>query len=191
MKKDLADFMFRGLLATHSIRDMQAAGQLRSKLHDTSERGDVDLFASVSESIRGGSIHMQRCYRLLFILENLVREFVQDVLEEKDGADWFEKRASLPLKKKVSERKEKEEKNQWHRGRNVGAINYVDFGDLALLIQTHWAEFKDLLPPQAWAVSRLNDAERSRNVIAHTNVLADEEVTRLEMIVTDWVRQIG
>lgn len=191
MKKDLADFMFRGLLATHAVRDMQALGQLRSVVHDVSERGDVDLFASVPESVRGGSIHMQRCYRLLFILENLVREFVRDVLQEKDGPSWFDKRASLPLKKKVSDRKEKEEKNQWHRGRNVGEINYVDFGDLALLIQTHWSEFKDLLPPQAWAVSRLNDAERSRNVIAHTNILADEEVSRLEMIVTDWVRQIG
>lgn len=191
MKAELSDFMFRGLLAKHSLRDMQAVGQLRSPAHDVVERRDVDLLAPVPETIRASSLYMQRCYRLLFILENVVREFVHDVLEEKDGADWFEKRANAQVKKKVTDRKEKEQRNQWHTGRNSHPVNYIDFGDLALLIQTHWSEFKDLLPSQAWAVSRLNDAERSRNVIAHTNVLSDEEVTRLEMIVTDWVRQIG
>jgi hypothetical protein len=154
-------------------------------------RDDVDMFASVSESIRAGSIYMQRCYRLLFVLENMVREFVQDVLVEKDGVDWFEQRASQATKKKVQDRKDAESRNHWHTGRNTHSVNYIDFGDLALLLQTHWPEFKDLLPGQAWAVSRLNDAERSRNVIAHTNVLSNQELARLEMIVNDWIKQIG
>jgi hypothetical protein len=170
---------------------MEAMGQLRPKRSDQTQQDDVDMFASVSESIRSGSAYMQRCYRLLFVLENLVREFVQDVLEEKDGADWFERRASQPVKKKVEDRKAAEARNQWHAGRNTEPVNYIDFGDLGLLIQTHWNEFRDLLPTQAWAVSRLSDAERTRNVIAHTNVLSSEEVSRLEMIVNDWIKQVG
>lgn len=190
MKAQLSDFMFRGLLAKHAIRDMQAVGQLREPIGDAQERGDIDLLAPVSDSIRAGSLYMQRCYRLLFVLENVVREFVQEVLEELDKDQWFEKRASLPMKKKVEDRKATESKNQWHTGRNAHPIYYLDFADLALLIQTHWTDFKDLIPTQSWAVSRLQDAERSRNVIAHTNVLSDEEVVRLEMHVRDWVRQV-
>lgn len=191
MKHGLSDFMFRGLLGKHALRDMQAAGQLRTPTGTAEERSDVDLLAPVSETIRASSFYMQRCFRLLFILENIVREFVQDVLEERDGSDWFQKRVSPQIQKKVSDRKEKEKKNQWHAGRNTHDVNYIDFGDLALIIQAHWIEFKDLLPQQTWVVSRLSDAERTRNVIAHTNVLSDEEVTRLEMIVSDWVKQIG
>lgn len=191
MKESLSDFMFRGLLAKHSVRDMQANGLLRSPLSNTVERGDVDLLAPVSEAIRSSSLYMQRVYRLLFVLENVVREFVSEVLEEKDGVDWFDKRANPQTKKKVADRKAAEQKNQWHSGRHARPVNYIDFGDLALLIQANWSEFKGLLPTQSWAVSRLSDAERSRNVIAHTNVLSDEEVVRLEMIVHDWVRQIG
>lgn len=190
MKAQLSDFMFRGLLAKHAIRDMQAAGQLREPIGSAQERGDIDLLAPVSESVRAGSLYMQRCYRLLFVLENVVREFVREVLEEIDQDQWFEKRASREMKKKVDDRKAAESKNQWHTGRNAHSIYYLDFGDLALLIQSHWADFKDLLPTQSWAVSRLQDAERSRNVIAHTNLLSDEEVTRLEMHVRDWVRQV-
>lgn len=190
MKANLSDFMFRGLLTKHAIRDMQAVGQLREPIGDAQERGDIDLMAPVSESIRSGSLYMQRCYRLLFVLENVVREFVREVLEELDQEQWFENRASLAMKKKVEDRKTTEAKNQWHTGRNAHPIYYLDFGDLALLIQSHWNDFKDLLPTQSWAVSRLQDAERSRNVIAHTNVLSDEEVVRLEMHVRDWVRQV-
>lgn len=190
MRSHLSDFMFRGLLAKHAIRDMQAAGQLREAAGSPQERGDIDLLAPVSESVRAGSLYMQRCYRLLFVLENVVREFVREVLEEIDKDQWFEKRASREMKKKVEDRKATEARNQWHTGRNPQPIYYLDFGDLALLIQSHWVEFKDLLPTQSWAVSRLQDAERSRNVIAHTNVLSDEEVVRLEMHVRDWVRQV-
>jgi hypothetical protein len=169
---------------------MEADGLLRIATADTQERKDLDLFAPLSEQVRSGSLHMQRCYRLLYVLENLVREFVREVFEEKDKDNWFEVRATVPMKKKVTDRKETEERNQWHGGREPEPIFSLDFGDLALLIQNHWSEFKDLLPNQTWVVSRLNDAERTRNVIAHTNLLSDEEVLRLEMHVRDWIKQV-
>lgn len=192
MKKDLSEFMFRGLLAKHSIRDMEAIGQLQSPLGNAQERTDIDLLAPVSDAIREGSLYMQRCYRLLYVLENVVREFLNDVLSEADGGEelWFDKRANQQMKKKVGDRKATELKNSWHTGRNQHPMYYLDFADLALLLQTHWPLFKDLLPGQAWAVSRIEDAERSRNVIAHTNLLSDDELVRLEMHVRDWVRQV-
>ena len=190
MRSSLSDFMFRGLLGTHAIRDMQALGQLREPIGEEQSQEDIDLLAPVSEAVRSGSLFMQRSYRLLFVLENIVREFVREVLEEIDKEEWFDKRASREMKKKVEDRKTAESRNNWHAGRNAHPIYYLDFGDLALLIQNHWNEFKGLIPEQSWAVSRLSDAERSRNVIAHTNLLSDEEVVRLEMHVRDWVRQV-
>lgn len=191
MKKDLSEFMFRGLLAKHSVRDMEATGLLRTPVGKAQEQTDVDLLAPVSDSVREGSLYMQRSYRLLFVLENVVREFVSDVLGEADTPDdWFEKRANQAMKKKVADRQATEARNQWHTGRNKHPLYYLDFGDLSLLMKNHWALFDDLLPGQTWAISRLEDAERSRNVIAHTNVLSDEEVVRLEMYVRDWVLQV-
>jgi hypothetical protein len=68
---------------------------------------------------------------------------------------------------------------------------FTYFGDLAKLITTYWALFEDLLPTQAWVQARLDEAERSRNVIAHTNLLSTEEIARLELYLRDWMRQIG
>lgn len=191
MKREVKQFVFSGLLARHAVRDMEAVGLLHRPDVTPDERDDGDLYASVQDSIRAGSLAMQRVYRLLFVLENIVRELISSRLQEADGATWFDVRASAPMKRSVEKRREAEAKNQWHTGRNKEPVYYLDFGDLSKLIINHWPEFEDLLPGQTWVQSRLEEAERSRNVIAHTNLLSSEEVSRLEMHVRDWIRQIG
>lgn len=191
MKTALNDFVFTGVLTSHCVRDLQTRGLLRTPSGTPDELRDQDLFAPIPESIRGSSLQMQRWYRLLFVFENLVRDFIVTRFTELDGEQWFEKRASVAMKKKIEDRKQKEEKNAWHIGRNRQPIYYLDFGDLALLITNHWDVFKDFIDNQAWIVSRIQDAERTRNVIAHTNLLSSEEGQRLEMYLRDLLRQIG
>ncbi len=191
MSVRINEFVFKGIRASYAKRELEAAGLLRTPVMTIEERQDQDLFAAVSASVRGASIQMQRCYRLLFVFENLVREFIVDRFQETDGPDWFDKRAAAAMKRKHEDRKAAEDKNQWHIGRNTHPIFYLDFGDLTLLIINNWGEFKDLLPNQAWLQSRIQEAERTRNVIAHTNTLAPEEGDRLEMYLRDWVRQVG
>lgn len=191
MTRDLKNFVFSGVLARHATRDMEAQGTLRSRAVTTEERHDQNLLASVEESIRGGAIAMQKAYRILFVLENLVRSVITATLEDKSGETWFDIHATAPMKSKLRDRQAKESKNQWHAGRNKEPIYYMDFGDLSKLIVNNWTDFEDLLPGQSWVQSRLEEAERSRNVIAHTNILASEEVARLEMYLTDWIKQVG
>ena len=190
MTSDLSDFMFRGLLATHAIRDLRVSGALRSPADSYTERKDVDLFAPAPESIRNSSAEMQRYYRLLYVFENSVREFVSTRFIEVDGDAWFEKRATADMKQKVEKRKAAEEKNQWHVGRNEHPLYYLDFGDLGLLIINSWDLFKDFFPSQVWVQSRIQEGERTRNVIAHTNILSAGEGTRLEIYLRDWLTQI-
>jgi Swt1-like HEPN len=191
MSGNLRDFVFRGFLAVHSCRDMQTQGLLHQPVSPPSQRHDIDLLAPVQESVRNAALQMQRAYLLLFTLENIVRELIASRLEEADGSDWFEQRATTPMKAKVTDRKQKEERDLWHTGRNKLPIYYLDFGDLSKIIVNHWSQFEDLLPTQPWVQARLDEAEKSRNVIAHTNVLAAEEVDRLEMYLADWIKQIG
>jgi hypothetical protein len=191
MKKQMQSFVFSGLLAKHAAKDMEASGLLRGRAVSEEERQEQDLLASIEESIRSGAIAMQRSYGILFVLENVVRSLINDRLSDKYGTNWFEKKATNPMKNKLKERRESEEKNQWHTGRNKEPLYYMDFADLAKLIVNNWSDFDDLLPNQSWVHSRLDEAEKSRNVIAHTNVLSSEESARLEMYLRDWIKQIG
>ena len=191
MRSTLNDFAFKGLCARHCISDLKGNGLLRSPVSTPAELRDQDFYAPVPEKIRTSSVEMQRCYRMLFVFENLIREFISTRLTETDGDSWFDTRASADMKRKVQDRKDKEQRNQWHAGRNDHPIFYLDFGDLGLLIINHWTVFKDFFENQAWVTSRIQEAERTRNVIAHTNILASDEAQRLEMYLRDWMKQLS
>ena len=189
--KEVKNFVFAGQLARHAVRDMEASGLLRERALDTQEKSDRDLLAAIEEEVRSGANAMQRAYKILYALENVVRHLIIERFKDSVGETWFDTKATVDMKRKRDSRIEKEEKNQWHTGRNRHPIYYLDFGDLAKLIVNSWDVFDDLLPSQPWVVSRLDDAERSRNVIAHTNLLSAEEINRLEMYLRDWIKQIG
>jgi len=191
MKPDINNFMLKGLFTSYCIKDLQTEGLLRTPIYTTEELKEHDLFVSCPEKIRSGSLQMQKYFRMLYVFENLVRAFIDSTLSEIDGEHWFDKRSNKDMRDKVSNRKISEEKNQWHVGRNEHALYYLDFSDLSLLITNHWEVFKDFFPDQGWVTSRIKESERTRNVIAHTNDLAAEEGSRLEMHLRDWIKQIG
>jgi hypothetical protein len=185
-------FVFRGMLASNAITQLRALGDLRTPAHTAQERQDDDMLVSVPAAVRGAALEMQRAYRLLYVFENLVRNFIDQRFTEVDKRpDWWDARASADMKRKLTDRKAEEQKNAWHAGRNPAPLFYLDFGDLALLIMNHWSVFKDFFPNQAWISSRIQETERSRNVIAHTNQLPEVEAARLEQYLRDWIAQVA
>ncbi len=191
MNRAIKDFVFTGFLGSHAVKELESRGLLRVREGSPADQIAQDLFAPVPETLRSASLYMQRQYRLLYVLENTVRDFVSSRFTELDGDNWFEGRATPAMKKKLESRKVDEEKNQWHTGRNKEPLFYLDFGDLNLLIKNHWPVFSDFFDSQTWIASRLEDAERTRNVIGHTNVLDVDEAQRLEMYLQDLLKQLG
>jgi len=192
MNQTINNFILRGIFGSFCVKDLQTAGLLRTPIYTQEERREHDLFVSCPEKIRSGSLQMQKYFRLLYVFENLVREFIDTTFKDAgDGDNWFDKRGTSDMKKKVADRKKSEQNNQWHVGRNEHPLYYLDFSDLTLLIINHWILFKDFFPDQGWVSSRIKESERTRNVIAHTNDLAAEEGARLEIHLRDWINQIG
>ena len=59
-------------------------------------------------------------------------------------------------------------------------------GNLGQIVIANWDDFSDIIPNQAWLMSRMDDLEMSRNIIMHT-----DEIDWIESIVRDLLRQIG
>jgi len=189
--KNYDSFVLRGIFTSYAIKDMQAEGLLVSPTLTSLEKKEVDLYSSLPERIRSGSLEMSKYYRYLYSLENTIRDYINDVFSESKGTDWFETVGTTDMKKKIQQRKETESKNRWHIGRNSHAIYYLDFGDLGLLITNNWDNFKFSFPDQHWITNRMNECERTRNVIAHTNILDSQEADRLIMYLKDIIKQIA
>jgi len=144
-----------------------------------------------SPEIRSAAMRALPAYLAFFCLENAVRELVAERLSENHGSGWWDMEASQKLKDKVKERQDKEGRNRWHVRRGEHEIYYTDFGDLRALIQSNWEDFEDLFPDQNWVLTRLDELEASRNIIAHSNLLDEREVIRIRLYLQDWTRQVG
>ncbi|HSY69266.1 MAG TPA: hypothetical protein VK813_11520, partial [Edaphobacter sp.] len=115
MNDELRQFVFKGILARHAIVDLELEGLLHKPAIGTEGRSEVDLFASVQQTIRNSSIQMQRAYRILYVLENIVRDLIVSRFSEPDGSAWFDKRANSAMKTESAREKSKKKKTSGTR----------------------------------------------------------------------------
>lgn len=182
--------VFKSLLLSEDIAAREEAGQL---LRSDSTKPQTALFGDFegyfSRDLREHAEKMTYAYCLFYCFENAVRDLVSQRLAERKGVGWW---ATVPAKvqQRVEGKKTEIENNKWHQAVIAEDIDHTLFGDLASIIIAQWQEFEELFPSQDWVRVRLTELERSRNIIAHGNLLPEPEIERLEQYLLDWVRQV-
>lgn len=149
---------------------------------------DIPFFGQADATL---AKEMSEVYVLLYSLENSARNLIRSRLEAAHGDGWWDQVKTNDMEKKVRDRIKEEQRNKWHQPRGRHPLNYLDFGDLKDLICNNWPYFRQVFPDQHWVVARLTELEKSRNVVAHSNVLGDTEISRLLLYFGDWCRQVG
>lgn len=191
-RKDIRDWMFRGLLFEAEAEEFRRAGirvgadvseSERSLLEEELQPFGIDL--------RNEARQMARLYALLYCFENTVRALIKDRLEDTHGVDWWEKKVSASVKRFAESRQKEAEKNSWLEGQRKDLISFIEFGHLRDIITNNWDDFSDLIPTQQWLSQRMDELEKVRNFIAHNRMLQPGEFERVEMYVRDWNRIIG
>ena len=152
----------------------------------------VETFC-LPRNLSAESKRMAEIYPHVYVIENLVRYVVVDVLKRKYGENWWIQPniVSKKIAEKVEERRKKEGRNRWHSERGGHEIFYTDFGDLSSIISRNWEEFKSLFPNPQWIQAKLEDTELSRNIIAHNNPLPTREFDRIELFLDDLRKQLN
>lgn len=184
--------VFKALLLDADITNKQASGMLRPD-PNLPQPGPVflgdykDYFA---KSLRDRCERMTYVYSLFYCFENHVRDLVAQRLEERKGKNWWVDAVPTKVQGRVEKIKADVDDNPWHQATFDENIDHTLFGDLASIIVEQWSEFEELFPSQLWVKQRLDELERSRNVIAHGNLLADSEIERIEQYLGDWLRQV-
>ena len=155
------------------------------------ERLDVSNTPSLTHTDTENAYKMGQVYVAIHCLENSVRNLIRTVLKDKLGEQWWDKAASAPMKRKVTERKSREIKNKWLTSRGADELNYIDWGDLVTLIRKYQDHFISYIGDINFLALRLGELENLRNVIAHNGLLPDEEITRIELYFSDWCKQVS
>lgn len=188
---ELHSRVFKSLLLSEDIARREETGEL---LRAETDRSQASLFgefeAYFSRDIRERAEKMTYAYCLFYCFENEVRDLVAQRLSERKGTNWWVDAVPANVQKRVENKKQEIENNKWHQAVIGADVHHTLFGDLSSIIIAQWQEFEELFPSQDWVRVRLNELERSRNVIAHGNLLPEAEIERLEQYLQDWVRQV-
>ena len=130
LRKDLRDYMFRGLMFESEANQFQAAGiQVGADQGQAEERLLSEALSAFGVSRRNNALEMARLYAVLHCFENEVRSLIRETLEEKEGADWIDK---LPtnIKQHADSRQKTAFTDSWLEGEKSDTLGFVDFGHL-------------------------------------------------------------
>lgn len=145
---------------------------------------DTELF---EHDILKKAQKMADFYILYFSLENSVRKLITDVLNEKHGSDWWNKKVPQGVRNEVT-RKQKEERDTAMSIRSEDPLAYANFGELIDIFNANWSDFTDILRSQKAVQDTLTQFNKIRNIIAHSCELNDDEIMRFKLLVKDWLR---
>lgn len=190
-RKEVRDFMFRGLMFESEASIFQSAGiQIGASNTADAEGLMLQSLAPFSIQSRNRALEMARLYAVLHCFENEIRALIRETLLEKEGADWWLK-VQTKVKAMAETRQRTAVKDSWLEGDKTSLISFVDFGDLAKIIEDKWQHFEALIPSQHWLKTRMDELEKARNFIAHNRMLLPTEFQRIYMYISDWNRVIG
>ena len=155
-----------------------------AKTIQKSEIVDVELFES---DILQEANKMADFYALYYSLENSIRRLISGRLAEKHGASWWAVKFPEGLQKAVRD-KQQDERDTVMSIRSEDPLSYTNFGELISIFDANWDDFSDTLRSRKAMQSILSQFNKTRNVVAHSCELNEDEITRFKLLVKDWFR---
>ena len=178
------------IVTPSSVVQTKVVKEIRESVPITVDEKIVDTFLLPS-NLTAHAKKMSNVYPFFYVFENLLRYVIMSVLEKKYGKDWWTTvTISRDIRDEVERRKKAEGRDRWVGKRGSHEIFYTDLGDLGLSINSNYGDFKDIFPNLTWIKSRVDDLEKSRNVLAHNNLLPNNEMKRIKIYLKDLQNQL-
>lgn len=190
---DIYSFVFRGKLAEESLDSAGRTKYFNDEQFFSDELAKTLHYNEIDERYLAQSKSMITVFATITALENATREFIYGVLSENLKSNWWTKGVQNNIREKAEKRKAQESQAKWHVNRGDAMLSYIDFADIPKIITSrdNWKFFEPYFESQEWINAVFNSLEKSRNVIMHSGVLDDIDITRVGVNVRDWLRQIN
>lgn len=133
---------------------------------------------------------MAENYRLFYLLENEIRDLIEEVLQEAVGENWWISVVPISVRDEAEKNKKHEQETGFSQ-RSDRMLDYTTFGQLGEIIRSQWVNFAGIIDDQKAMNKVLTNLNALRGPIAHCGLLAEDEELRLQITIRDWFRQLG
>lgn len=148
---------------------------------------DEEYYPQFSEAIRHEARAMGDHYELFYCLEKSIRSLLEEKLRAEHGANWWVDCVPDDVRKNAA-KAAKSELDAGYTQRSSRDIDFVNFGELTVIVQSNWASFGDTFNSDKAFIKIMTTLNILRGPIAHCSPLAEDEVLRLKLTVKDWFR---
>lgn len=202
-KNVLNGYLYKSLKSSEGLRDLKLLGLINN---NRSNRWHIRnlIFDSYirNSSLLTGVAHKSNFiprrmfvniegYKILFDLENNLREFVISKLFDAFGDEWgkiIERNSSLNSTVKGWELLKKNEQNiSWLSHEDHPSLAFSLFPEIKTIIYEYWGGiFKPFFHPKTIFEGTFDSLEMLRNKIAHNRALSDEDIEKMYSIAKEF-----
>ena len=187
MNERLAHFLMVGRSAQRSIKNLpNTVPQSRLMISDTFNVAEV-----LPDETRE-AVDVSETFRLFYVLENYLRDFIFNVLSEADKENWWN---TVPkdVREKVAEYESTEEAKRWMNLNPRGKLALTTLPQLLRIMDedNNWKNhFKALVRDKA-LITQTRLIGHTRNTVYHMSPVTAEEHERVQQVMRDWFRVVS
>ncbi|MBI5433910.1 MAG: hypothetical protein HZA52_13850 [Planctomycetes bacterium] len=148
-----------------------------------------DLAEIIPDGVKK-AIGAAESYKLFFVFEGYLREFVVEVLSSDPAVSWWDK---LPqdVKDEVTKLEENEEAKSWMALGSRDKSALLTYPQLLRIMEHAWKEaFADQVRDKA-LLQEARVIGHLRNTICHMTAIPEEESERVKQVMRDWFRVVA
>jgi hypothetical protein len=131
-------------------------------------------------------------YRLFFVFENFIRDFVLDTLSQVDPVNWWDK-VPPDVQTEVQALEETEQQKQWMALDSRSKLALTTLPQLLRIIDENqnWKDIFKYLLRDKFLIQEGRSISHLRNTICHMSDISDEETDRVKQVMRDWFRVVS
>lgn len=178
-------FVMLGQSAERSLSNVESiAPPTRMMLSDDHDLALV-MPAQVKKALRAAET-----YKLFFLFESYLREFVLDVLSKDNATSWWDK---IPpdVQSEVVKLEETEGSKSWMALGSRDKLSLLTYPQLLRTIEVNWKDGFDELVRDRALIAEARHIGHLRNAICHMTDIPDDETERVRRTMRDWFRVVA
>jgi hypothetical protein len=187
MSADLAHFLMIGRSAQRQVQKLP--GTVPQSPLMISDRFNV---AEVLPDECREAVEAAETFKMFFVLENYLRDFILTVLSEADKENWWN---AVPqnVRDDVAKLEETEDKKKWMNLDSRGKLAMTTLGQLVGIMDdsNNWKKHFEPLVGDKGLLQQTRFVVHTRNTVCHMSTVTAEEHERLKQVMRDWFRVVA
>jgi hypothetical protein len=129
-------------------------------------------------------------FKLFFVFESFLREFVLSTLAEDDKENWWSK-VPKDVRDEIEKLEHTEETKTWMALASRGKLALSTLSQLLKIMEDRWKEeFAEIIRDRS-LIQEARHVSHIRNAVCHMTEVPTEEIERVKQVMRDWFRVVA